>query len=262
MRTGISFGLRLGVGAEIRAGDPLAGVTRDATSGKYYPASAAEWAIVLSVAGITSGGPHSVWLCQEASGSLVDVVNGVNMAQSGTGHLYQQSLTGHTRKAVKTVDGTVGQKWINSTTAANPNTTDTLELGVFEFPGVAPAAVRDVLAIASASDIRLSTTGKVRAVFGATNDLATSALGLVMPVVMQVNNTGASSCAFTDRDKLIDTYALPASGTVIAVGGHTAAAASVGCTYLAQFRGAAARWTTAQTKAVLQTLGWTVLWTP
>lgn len=241
--------------------NPLAGVARDPTSGVYCPENPTQWAAVLTAAGIASGGPSSTWLCQEGSGNLADSIGTVTLTQSGAGHLYGQAVSGWSRLAVKTVDGTAGQKWINSTTAPNPNTTDTLELGYFSFPGVAPAAVRDVLAVAAAADIRFSTTGKVRAVFGATADLPTSSLGLVQPVVMQVDNTGSVSLAATDRDKLVGTYALPASGTVLALGGHTASASGTGCLYLAQFSGAAARLTAAQIKTLLQTLGWTVLWT-
>jgi hypothetical protein len=242
-------------------GNPMAGVTQDAASGKYFPSSAAEWTQTLSVAGIGSGGPTSLYLCQEASGNLLDTLPAGNtLTLAGAGHLFQQPVAGFTRLAATTVDGTAGQKWVNSTTSPDATTTSVLTFGVMRLPAVAPTVVRDLSMLSANADLRFNTTGKLRVGFGASVDLVNTTTATVRPVIVKIDNPNTISACYTDQEKLIGTYALPATAHFFALGGQSVAAGDVGYMYYAEFAGAAAQLTDAQVKSLLVTLGWTVPW--
>lgn len=261
LRSGVRSGLRSGLNPSDGGApaDPMAGVTRDATSLKYAPASAAEWLTTFAADSI-SASVTSVWPMQEASGALVDVVAGVNLTQSGAGHLYQQPVAAWSRLAVQCTDGTVGQKWINSTTAPNPSTTDVLLLAYVFMPVASPAVARDLMGHAAAADCRFNTTGKLRVVFGASADLTQDPRGRGMPIVLKIDNTNTISALYTDQEKFIGTYTLPANAALVFFGGQTTAASGTAYLYAASFTGASARLSDAQIKLVLQRLGWTIPW--
>lgn len=241
-------------------------VARDSTSLKRFPASLTQWQdfnayhVAIGTANFPNVTPASVWLMQEASGNLADSIGSITLTQTGAGHLYQQTVTGHTRKAVQTVDGTAGQKWTNSTTAPNPNTTDTFVLSSIFVPAASPAANRDLFAEAAAADVRFSTAGKIRAGFGASADLTVDARNGVRRIGMKVDNTNSVSAIYTDQEKFIGTYALPASGSLISFGGQTTNASGAQYLYAAQFTGASARLTDANVKALYGALGDTITW--
>lgn len=263
-RAGPRVGIAVGVTADETAGPSggggIPGVTRDATSGKYCPANATEWTALMTAAGLATGNPGSTWNMQEASGNLADSIGSVTLTQTGTGHLYQQVVSGWSRFAVATVDGTANQRWINTTTANNPNAMDVFLLGYVDIPVASPAIVRDVMTKGTQCDCRFNTTGRLRAVFGASADLTADPRGRQMPIGIQVNNTGAVSAIFTDQEAFIGTYVLPASVVMSSFGGQTTSAANTKFLYGAEFGGAAARFTTAQVRTLYQTLGWTIPW--
>lgn len=261
-RIGATIGARIGpnVGDGTGGGGGIPGVTRDASSNIYAPANATEWTALMAAAGLATGNPASTWTCQEASGNLADAIGAVPLTQTGAGHLYQQAVAGWTRKAVQCVDGTAGQKWLNTTTAPNPGTTDVLLLAYVAVPVASPAAVRDVCGHAAAADCRFNTTGRLRAIFGASADLVNDPRGRVMPVLVKIDNTGSISAIYTDQEKFIGTYATPASASMVYLGGQTAAASGAAYLYAAEFTGGAARLSDAQAKTLLQTLAWTIPW--
>src|ERR1044072_8995183 len=80
----------------------MSGVSRDATSGKYVPASADEWTQTRAAAGILSGNPSSLWLCQ-TNGSVDDAIGAVTLSESGVVS-YQQSVTGWAGQGVRDAD--------------------------------------------------------------------------------------------------------------------------------------------------------------
>ncbi len=82
--------------------DPLAGVTRDATSLKYIPQTAAEWDIVLAYAGIVSGGPVALWRMQDVGPDLADSIGAFTFLEAGA-PLYQQPIAGWTSLATTLV---------------------------------------------------------------------------------------------------------------------------------------------------------------
>lgn len=256
---GAQVGANLGDGTS--AGGGIVGVTRDAASGWYFPASAGEWTIFMAAAGLATGNPSSGHLCQEPSGNLADSIGSVTLTQSGAGHLYQQTVAGFTRKAVTTVDGTANQKWINSTVAPNPNTTSTGYLAAIRMPAANPAAARDLLANGGTLDLRMAATGKINAVNGATTAGTGSPVGTVQLVYLQRDITNSLFTCYTLQEKIVGTFGAVVSNPMFVLGGQTTVAADAG--YLADylFAGAAAEQTSGQVKTLFQTLtGLAVPW--
>lgn len=266
MARGILRGAKHGVARGIKHGaltlgnNPMAGVTQDALSGKFFPANATQWATTFAAAGVTASCAHN-WNCQEPSGGLADSIGTVTLATSGAGHLFSQAVAGFNRVGVGTTDGTVGQKWINSTTAPDPSATSTIYYGVISYPAVAPAAARDIFANGGTLDHRVSTTGRITIVNGGSTTGAGSIVNGVHPIMLKHDITNSLFVAYTDQEKLAGTYAAVASNPMFAVGGQTAAAANAVYLHLAIFTGPSGQLTDAQIKAVLQTLGWTIPWT-
>lgn len=263
-RIGRTFGKAIGIGVDELGGgatNPMATVARDAASGIYCPANAAQWTTTLGVAGIATGNPTSLYLCQEAGGNLADSIGTNTLTLAGAGHLFQQAVAGWTRLAATTIDGTAGQKWLNSTTSPSAPATSVLVLGYIRMPAAAPAAARDVYMVSNNADLRFNTTAKLRPTFGATADLVNVSTGATRPVVMKVNNTATIEAIYTEQEKFLGTYALPATATFFSLGGQATLAGDFGYLYVAEFAGAAAELSDAQVKTLLQTLGWTIPWT-
>lgn len=271
LRCGIAAGVRCGIAAGISAdpfgapvaGSSIPGVTRDAASGWYFPATAAEWTAFMAAAGLATGNPTTTHNCQEASGNLADSVDSVILTQTGAGHLYQQSVAGFTRKAIATVDGTVGQKWINSTTAPDPALVSTIWLAVVRFPAGAPVAARDIMANAATLDCRIAaSTGRIQIANSGTVTGTANPLGGVHLIALQHNITAAAFTGFTDQEKIAGVFATNTTNPMFVLGGQTIAAGDLGYLYEAEFAGAAAELSSAQMKTLVQTLtGITVPWT-
>lgn len=270
LRCGLSAGVRCGIAAGISAdpfGAPVAGgsipgVTRDAASGWYFPASAAEWTAFMAAIGLGTGNPTTTHNCQEASGNLADSIDSVALTQTGAGHLYQQTVAGFTRKAVTTVDGTVGQKWINSTTAPDPALVSTIWLAAIRFPAVAPAAARDLMANAATLDCRLAgTTGRLQIANSGTTTGTANHLGGTHLVAVQHNITATTFTGFTTLEKITGTFATNTTNPMFVLGGQTAAAADAGYLWEAEFASTAAELSSAQMKTLFQGLtGLVVPW--
>lgn len=245
---------RVGVAQGTGGGGFIGGVTRDTASGWYFPASAGEWTNLMAAAPLATGNPSSTYLMQEASGNLADSIGSVTLTQTGAGHVYQQAVTGFTRKAAATVDGTAGQKWINTTVAPNPNTVSTLWLQCIRYPAANPAANRDLIANSASMDCRFTSAGKTQIINGATTSGTSNPLGTVQWLAIQHDLTNSVWLAYTLQEKITGTFAAVASNPSYMVGGQTAAAGDVGYMYAALFGGASAELTTAQMRTLFQTL--------
>jgi hypothetical protein len=107
LRAGAGLGLAAGLSGDAGIANPLTGVSRDATSNIYMPATVAQWNTLLGVAG-TSGAPFAIGLCQEASGNLA-TVGGFTFTASGTGLTYQNAVAGWSALAVGSTDAGTGK---------------------------------------------------------------------------------------------------------------------------------------------------------
>lgn len=264
-RIGLRIGPRVGMLGDSTG---IPGVTRDASNLNYYPASASEWTSLLSFASLSTGNPTSAWTMQEASGNLLDSVSTVHLTPQVVGHLYQQAVTGATRKCVKGLAGTVNQRWDNTTNAPNANLTSVSILLFCDIPATPPPDISGVVRIVMVDadgTVRWNTVGQLRLLSGGTaGTLVNSVAGRQTWIYFQHDRTAGTVKVFTDQEKFGGTYSLPASGINLCIGGSGGAAgpiSGIGYAYGAQFTGTAAELSDAQVKTLLQTLGATIPWT-
>jgi hypothetical protein len=260
LRSGVRSGVRSGLNPN-RGGFSLSAVTRDATSNIYCPASSAEWTQVMGVAGITSGGPSLLWLCQEASGNLADSIGVATGTVTGTGIAYRQAVSGWTRLAFKTTDTGSGKAQTVDASLPDVGTASMLLMSYVQIQA-APAAVRGVQGIGNNLVSRVSTTPRAQVLANATTVTGGSApTGAVRPWVLQHNETASAQRLFTDQEKLSPAFQSGVTGKACAIGAYSPATGpSALYVYTTAFFGAAAELTDAQVKTLLQTLGWSIPW--
>lgn len=255
----IRSGLRSGIRSGLNPDDAVAlAVTRDATNLQYYPANDSEWTTFMAYLGLTTGNPASIWNLQEASGNFADAKGGITLGANNI-TLYQQTFTGAARKCFRGVDGTANSNARNSTTAPNPSTTSTLLIAHVDL-AAAPAAQRDVIALATNADLRMNTNGKLRLVAGANADLVNVAAGAQRWLALQVNLTAATIKVFTDQEVFTGTFVTPTNAAHVALGGDNVAIPGSGWAYAVEFVAGAAELSQAQMKTLLQGFGATIPW--
>lgn len=266
IRTGPRVGLATGVGSDPLGGG-LDGVAIDATSSKYVPANLTQWNTTLGVAGISSGAPSFLWLCQETSGNLADSIGAVTLtATSWTS--YAQTQTGWSRLALKVGDG-VGANFA-STSASLPdqNTTSALLMMLFARTGT-PGATRPVgmigaAAAASIVSCELDTSNHLVC----NSRLSVSQAGtvdyganVVAPVLLQHDKTNSIHRVVTHSELITTTFGALTTNKGVGLSQSAYGLSPPGAwSYAALFVGAAAELTTAQLRSLLRTLGWTVAW--
>lgn len=273
VRAGIKCGVRAGIAAGASAdeltasgGGGMTGVTQDATSLIYVPATAGEWTTTMAAAGIGSGNPASLWLCQEASGNLADTIDSNVLTVAGANWAYRQAVTGWARLALTVTDASANHNAQNNATVPDVQTTSALLYGVVSMPAAAPAANRrmahlDGTAIAA---IGLSTVPRLQCVTGGTGGSTVSGTavptGAVRPIIIAVNRAANTAKVYSDQEKVTGTQGTY-SGVSIGWGSSSATTPAIGLLYSALWTGAAAELSDAQIKTLLQTLGWTIPWT-
>lgn len=238
--------------------DQLTSVTRDATSGILCPANASEWATVLSVAGVTSGGPSLLWGFQDASGNLTDSIDSFTGTLVGTTPTYQQTIAGWSRKGIGGTDGGTGT--FSSTAAGLPDLTATSMMTIiYAVCNSAPAAARTITFMGlSLSAVQSISTASNYQVTGASTVVGPSnIIGQVRPFGISYNATTGLEKGWTNQDRL-SVAKRAATGKLfripMAIAGSTL--------YAVSFFGAAAEKTDAEVIAIYQTLGWSVAWSP
>jgi hypothetical protein len=251
IRSGIRSGLNPGGGAA--PPDPMAGVTRDATSLKYAPSNAAEWATTLAVAGITSGNPASCWTFQELSGDAIDTIGSRPFVAAGT-PLYQQTVSGWARKECRCVENT-SDKFSATIPAANANSglvimymrvhnVPSVVRKLFEYPTIYAEVSTHPRLVADGGNLLVGTVDPGNTVHA---------------MILRSNATLLQEAFITESEVLAPTWFIDI-GTAMHVSGSGSDGAGVGIMWAAFFSGASAELTNAQTKTLLQTLGWTVAW--
>ncbi len=239
--------------------DPFATVTRDATSGIYVPASAAEWTTFIAAAGLSIAVPDALWLMQEASGNPADSIGSLTLTASGIGITYQQSVTGWTRKAIKFADANTSQ--LRSTGASLPDVSTASQLTLLLAQLAVPSSTAKVMAHGTVrNEIRITTTPRLRAQSnGNIADGSVSPTGSVIPIGLR-SRAAVSVVGFSDTEKLTPTLAA-VTGKAInfgAVGDATAPPISL--LYAVQWHNANAEMSDANYKLMLQALGCTITW--
>lgn len=241
----------------------MVGVTKDATSGIFVPASLSEWSQTLQVAGIGSGAPSLGWGCQDAAGPLAEFLGGGTVTLAATGAVtFQQTVTGWSRKAVGLQDAATEK--FSSTAAALPDISTTSALLLVYMDVLAtPAAVR-VLSALGTTNAKMDVTTVPQPRTDSNVNTATGTGGFPtspIPLVLKVDRTNTVVRGYTLADKMAPTFDATMTGKSLTLGGLAANAASSQYLYAVLFTGAAAELTDAQIKTLLQTLGWTITWT-
>lgn len=245
-------------------GGGIAGVSRDAASQKYVPATAAEWTTFMSAIGLATGNPSFLWLCQEAAGNLAETISGVASLTAANAPSYQQAVAGWTRLSVSCGDGTA--KGFSSVDASLPDisVTSALLLAYASIDSI-PAATHGItgLGAVTTSEARALATNIASAHDGANNangatDVGT---GIIRPWALKHNVTGSASALYTDQDKVVPTFGGTATGKKTALMSTLVTTAPTHINYVVEFVGSAAELSDAQVKTLLQGLGWTIPWT-
>ncbi len=202
-------------------------VTKDATSGKCIPQSAAEWTTLLSGSGISN--PSILLLCQEASGSLTDTIGGYTFTVFAGAPSYQNAVTGWSSKGVKCAAGS-NDAFSKIDTVNFPNiTTQSLMAFAWIKQQVPNQGVTDeqiisfgqpktnfgIAANANASgansSLRCYSAGNVAA--GATSSGASGLFdGAVHPLILQINRASSTTLARSDLETVTPTFGSPSAG--------------------------------------------------
>jgi len=265
LRVGPKAGPAAGPGAdEIGSSgtDPMAGVSRDSTSGKYVPATAGQWTTTLSVAGIGSGNPSATWLMNEGAGpTLADSVGAFPLTAAGTVS-YGNAESGWTRLFVGTSDGVAGS-W-SSTDAALPDLAsgDVLLL-VYGNITATPGGTRSLseLGVTVPSQVRGTITPRVQGRCGGNTALGgVSMTAAVRPYILKFDRTNTLCKVYTDQEIVTPAFDATSAGKRVVVGGLVNVPMANRYGYGAMFTGAAARLSDANVRSLLQTLSWTIPW--
>lgn len=248
----------------------IAGVTRDALSEWYVPASVTEWPTFLTAIASAMSAPDALWLCQEAAGSLADSIGSVALTAANA-PAYRQALAGWTRKWCGWDGSGLFVQRFSSSAAALPNlsTTDVFTIAYVAAPASNPAAARAILThgtIATRSSTDLLATGFVqdRSVANLSASGASAFCGGGAHFVGKLfDRTNSRDVSYTESEKLVATLGPTAAGNLFTLGAQAGGFNGIagGYLYVAQWWGAKARVTDAQVKALAAGLtGLTIPW--
>ncbi len=243
----------------------------DATSGKAVPESSAEWSNFIAANSLTLATPNYLHLCQEASGNLADSIGSLTLTAQNT-PLYQQSVTGWTRKGIGGDGATAGS--FRNAAGPNPSLTSVAQFYYLHIPGF-DATVRYIAGFGAGDNVSLQgfvTSGKsiLRARLGASlaaltvdHDFDVAGQTIAVLVVSNLSATGVEKLkVYTQLDEAAPAAepAAPGSATTYALGSNTGTFAACQILYSCGWSGAGAEITSAQALAFFQALGYSPSW--
>lgn len=236
--------------------------TVDGTSAKACPSSASEWSALIAAKNLNIAVPSGLWLAQEGSGSLADSIGPVTLAPYGPPNpTYQQAITGWTRRAVATVDGSISG-FANSIAPALPelSATSMTVLAYFASP-TTPASPRSFMYGGFGSTLNYANVGIDQNHHLSLTVTPSSATGTVdhgtgvFPVVMKLDRTNLVQTLITDRETITAPYqARSARG--ITLGGANPGSPDARWLYVAAWYGPSAEISNADLTALIRALGW------
>jgi len=238
----------------------MAGVTQDATSGRYWPSSSSEWATALAAAGITSGGPFALHNLQDLSGNPVDAIGAFPMtALNSPG--YAASISGWSRKFITAADGSSTNLETTSASLPDPATTSVMMIAIADVTAT-PAAARSVGRIAATTnstlEARIGTTPTTQVTAGAVSTNGTANPTTTPHLwILQHNVTLSQQFLLTDQELIqVPTFAALA-GKEISLG-KTVGALSAPCAWggAAWFSGSAAEVVRSQLRKLMSVCNW------
>ncbi len=252
VQTGVDFAPNTGVNP---SSAPAADT--DATSGKYVPSTAGQFTAL----GITA--PNHLWLCQEASGNLSDTIGAVTLTANGT-PLYQQTVTGWTRKGVGFNEAANQRFGAAAALGPNVGTTSVLWLGYARVAST-PTGNRTILGPnisgTNACKLEVTTAPYPRAnINGGVSLGSTSVSTSVQPFAILLDRTNSRAAVYTSQEKVAGTYSALVADGMKGLGAAGGSSWTGQCVWMAAWAGASAEISDAQVKTLLQTLGWTIPW--
>jgi hypothetical protein len=200
-------------------------VSRDALSGEYCPANAAECTELLAGSGIAN--PSIGLLCQELSGSLLDVIGSFNFAMNGSGGVnYAQPVSGRARKAVVIPDGTA--RFFANSDAGLPNigAASLLAFGWVSLPASSGATDRSIITFGPTfgSQVAANLLSSKWKGYADPNGIAGTAnpMASVRPLIVQCNRANTSAAIQTNQETITPTLTATPTGKHIRLGGDNA----------------------------------------
>lgn len=243
-------------------------VTKDATAGKYFPASATEWSNFLTRKGISLT-VSNLWLCQESTGNLADSIGALTLLKNGT-TTYNNAVSGYTRTAAGIPQATsarfeavVGSGWNVSTTSvllcmcASITAQAAADRGIMTLGGAAVGTALDAGVTATTHVPKLIAVGTTTS---GVSDPVTGAA--VRPYTLQYDRTHSAVVFYDDQEKVVGTYNSGATDGNKGFGSslNFALPPALSVLYGFALQGANAEITSATYKSLLQALGWTIPW--
>lgn len=219
----------------------------------YLPGDDADWVEL----GLPA--PSFQWNCQEASGDLQSAIGSLALADANSGHLFEQTVTGWTAKAVGFAAGATGS-WSTSDDAMDIAAGESFACLVYG--GFEPVTLgRRFLVLASGGTTSISANGnsttKVVARFSSAATVSPGSYGTattIIPWLIGRNCTTSVARLFTDREQVNGTFATTATAGAFGIGGFGTAAETCRYVRVAFWKGADAE--TILAKSTLQTLRW------
>lgn len=226
--------------------------TTDATSGIAVPANSTEWTSFISANSLTNWSvPDQLWLMQDTSGALVDVMGVSNLSVSVAGATYADPVTGWSRKGVKFTDGT--SAYFSDGVTDHSVSAAALFLAQ---PDATPAGNRWLAACGA--EFGMNTTP--RAICSGNNTITgtNNPTGAVRPWVIVKNFTSTTLNGYTDQEHLAPGWVDFNESTRIGGVGFTSASQASHFVYGAKWHTTHAERSTADVKALVQAFGYTV----
>lgn len=241
-------------------------VTKDATDGRRYPATSAEWTslIACNSAISTVAVPTGLWLCQDASGNAAAAI-GATALTAGTTPNYQVAISGLTRVGLQCRDNTADQFAMASGVGPNPTTTSQTWMCVARMPATPAATRTDFMGVNISSTTteckltHLITTGtlNMRCV-GVSTAGSTSVSSTTDIFAVTYDRTNAVANGYCQADKMVGTYSVAVSDGSKGIGRGCNATYA----YVAMWSGANGELSSTLIKAIMTALGWSPTFTP
>lgn len=229
-------------------------VTRDATSGKWLPASSAEFTSWLSGRGVAA--PTVLYNMQDAAAPVVDGMGVQNLTNAVAPSSFQVTESGWSRKAI-TQNGAGGGS-LNSTAGpfGDPYSASHLLFAIIQ-PN-AGAATQDIMGFGGASAYRglqITTAGNLAIIDlqTSTTTTGTASYGSTFhPAFLQYDRTNGLLRVVTDLETINAPYhASSTTNLLFTFGAAAVQSASFGVMWACGWRGSAAELSSSQIAAIL-----------
>lgn len=229
------------------------GVTTDGPSNVYVPQSQADFTA------LGLGTWTNLYLCQEASGNMLDTIGSVTLTAVGS-PLYQQTVSGWTRKALEFNQAAAQRFSVGAGSGPNPGSTSVAWLVYCKYTGT-PSANRRLwcpsdIAVTNLQLVQ-TTANKAQLVCNSvgTNSVSSYNDSTVHPFLIVFDRTNLLVRLYTELEQVNGTYsALVADGTK-GFGATSGTSCLAQVVWAAMTTGANAE---ALGKTTLSTLGWTL----